>query len=343
MINLSAKLNKKVLTAKVETVPTRNGFGEALVELGEKNKNVVVLSADLTESTRAEDFSKKFPERFFTVGVAEQNLITMASGLGVTGKIPFACSYAVFSPGRNWEQIRTTIAYNNSNVKIAGHHAGLVTGADGATHQSIEDIATMRVIPNMRVFVPCDAIEAKKMTIASAKIYGPIYLRFSRNKTPIITTEETPFNPDKAEIFYNSFLKKIHKGKKGSVLIVACGHMVYDALIAAAELEKSGILSIVLNMHTIKPLDEKTLIECAKKCDAVITAEDHNVIGGLGSAVAEALAKKLPKKMEFVGIKDTFGESGETDELKEKYGINKEAIIRAAEKLTKETNKKSAE
>ncbi len=343
MINPSAKLNKKVLTQKPEMTPIRNGFGSAITQLGEKNKNVVVLSADLTESTRAEDFSKKFPERFFSVGVAEQNLITMASGFGVSGKIPFACSYAVFSPGRNWEQIRTTVAYNNSNVKIAGHHAGLVTGPDGATHQAIEDIATMRAMPNMRIFVPCDAVEAEKMTIAAAKIYGPIYLRFSRNETPVITTKETPLNPDKAEIFYDSSLKKSRKTKKGSVLLVACGHMVYDALLAAKELEEKDIASVVLNMHTIKPLDEKTLIECARRCDGVITAEDHNIIGGLGGAVAEALAKKLPKRMELIGTKDVFGESGETDELKRKYEIDSKAIVKAAEKMIKETKRKTAE
>ncbi len=335
MINEKAKLNKKVLTAKPEMSPTRNGFGEALLELGEKNKNVVALSADLTESTRMEEFSKKYPERFFTVGVAEQNMITIASGFGISGKIPFACSYAVFSPGRNWEQIRTTIAYNNSNVKIAGHHAGLITGMDGATHQAIEDIATMRVMPNMRIFVPCDEIEAKKMTLAAAKLHGPVYLRFSREKTVTITTKDTPFTPERAEIFYSSFLKKTKKKSKGSVLIVACGHMVYDALQAATELEKRNISSIVLNMHTIKPLDEKTLIECAKKCDAVITAEDHSVIGGLGGAVAETLARKLPKKMEFIGVKDCFAESGRIEELKKKYEIDTDAIIKAAEKLIK--------
>ena len=230
MLNPELKLNKNLFDEDVEQKPIRDGYGEGLVLAGEADLNVVALCADLTESTRSEAFSKKFPERFFEVGVAEQNMATIAAGLGVSGKIPFIASYATFSPGRNYEQIRTTIAYNDSNVKIAGHHAGISVGPDGATHQATEDIAIMRAMPNMKVFVPCDAIEAKKATLAAAKIWGPVYLRFGREKSPVITTEETPFTPGKAQIFWQS--------KKPQVIIIACGMLVYNALVAAKELEK---------------------------------------------------------------------------------------------------------
>ncbi|MEK7196017.1 MAG: transketolase C-terminal domain-containing protein, partial [Patescibacteria group bacterium] len=286
MIVKETKLNPKIFNEGVELIPTRNGYGEGLVEAGEKNPNVVVLCADLSESTRSEAFAKKFPERFIEMGVAEQNMATVAAGLGIGGKIPFISSYATFSPGRNWEQIRTTIAYNDSNVKIAGHHAGISVGPDGATHQAIDDIATMRVMANMKVFVPCDAIEAKKATLAAAKLWGPIYLRFGREKTPVITTEETPYTPGKAEIFWQS--------KAPKVAIIACGPILHNALSAAKELEKEKIGTIVVNNHTIKPLDEKTILEIVRKCGAVVTVEEHQVAGGMGSAVAELLAKKCP-------------------------------------------------
>src|SRR3989304_343536 len=264
MLNPSAKLNNDVFDEnKLLMAPTRSGYGEGLVAAGEANNNVVVLCADLTESTRCEAFAQKFPERFFECGVAEQNLATIAAGLGVSGKIPFISSYATFSPGRNWEQIRTTISYNDSNVKIAGHHAGISVGPDGATHQAIEDSATMRVMANMKVFVPCDAIEAKKATAVAAQIWGPIYLRFAREKTPVVTTEETPFAPGKAEIFWQS--------KRPEVAIIACGTLVYNALQAAKELEKEKIGTIVVNNHTIKPMDEHTIVDAAKKCGAVVT------------------------------------------------------------------------
>src|SRR3989344_4145030 len=233
MLNKNLKLNPKIFAADIEEAPTRDGYGKGLLELGEKNPNVVALSADLTESTRAEAFAKKYPERFFEVGVAEQNMATIAAGLGISGKIPFISSYATFSPGRNWEQIRTTIAYNDSNVKIAGHHAGVSVGPDGETHQATEDIATMRAIPNMKVFVPCDAIEARKATIAAAKIWGPVYLRFGREKTPVFTTDKTPFVPGKAEILWYSNTRA-----KPQVLIIGCGAFLYNALLAANELEK---------------------------------------------------------------------------------------------------------
>ncbi len=327
MINENAKLNQKVFEADIEQKPTRDGYGQGLVIAGEDNKNVVVLCADLTESTRSHWFKEKFPERFFEMGVAEQNMATVAAGLGISGKIPYISSYAVFSPGRNWEQIRTTICYNNSNVKICGAHAGVSVGPDGATHQAIEDIATMRVIPNMKIFVPCDAIEAKKTTIAAAKIYGPVYLRFAREKTPVFTTEETPFIPGKAEIFW--------EGKKPQVVIIGAGPILYNALLAAKELEDENIGVLVLNSHTIKPIDEKKIIEVAKKCGAVVTVEEHNIVGGLGGAVAEVLAKNYPTPMEFIGMRDVFGESGEPDEIIEKYGMGVKNIKEAVKKVIK--------
>ncbi|MDP3949008.1 MAG: transketolase C-terminal domain-containing protein [bacterium] len=328
MINPSAKLNNDVFDEnKLLMAPTRNGYGEGLVIAGEANNNVVVLCADLTESTRCEAFAKKFPERFFECGVAEQNLATIAAGLGVSGKIPFVSSYATFSPGRNWEQIRTTIAYNDSNVKIAGHHAGISTGPDGATHQATEDIATMRVIPNMKVIIPCDAIEAKKATLAAAKIWGPVYLRFQREKSPVFTTEDTPFTPGKAEIFWQS--------KKPQVLIIGCGALVHSALLAARELEKEKIGTTVLNVHTIKPLDEEKIVSLAKKIGAVVTVEEHQINGGLGGAVAETLGRRAPAPIEFIGLHDTFGESGLPSQLLEKYKMGVKDIISAAKKANK--------
>jgi len=331
---LHKTLNKKIFEDDIEIKPIRNGYGEALVELGEKFAHVVVLSADLTESTRVEDFAKKFPERFFEVGVAEQNLATIAAGLGVSGKIPFISSYATFSPGRNWEQIRTTISYNNANVKIAGHHAGISTGPDGATHQAIEDIATMRVMPNMTVFVPCDSVEAKKATKSSVHIYGPVYIRCAREKTPIITTEETEFCPGKAEVFWEPKIGKT-KSKKPDVCIMACGTEVYQALRAAEELEKEKIYSTVLNIHTIKPLDEKTIIEYAKRAGAIVTAEEHQILGGLGGAISELLARKHPTPIEFIGMQNTFGESGDYKDLVKKYGLGHKSIIKAVKKVIK--------
>ena len=327
MINPNLKLNPKLFDADIEQKPTRDGYGEGLLIAGEENPNVVVLCADLIESTRCEAFAKKFPERFFECGIAEQNMATIAAGLGISGKIPFISSYAVFSPGRNWEQIRTTIAYNDSNVKIAGHHSGISVGPDGATHQATEDIVLMRSMPNMKVIVPCDAIEAKKATVAAAKIWGPVYLRFSREKTPVLTTEETSFIPGKAEIFYQS--------RKPQVAIIGCGPILFNALLAAQELEKEKIGTVVVNCHTIKPLDEKTIVELAKKYRAIVTVEEHQVYGGLGSAVSEVLAQKQPVPIEFVGIKNVFGESGSPAQLLEKYGIGISHIKMAVKKALK--------
>ncbi|MEK7464713.1 MAG: transketolase C-terminal domain-containing protein [Patescibacteria group bacterium] len=325
MVNKEVKLSEKLFAADIEQKPTRDGYGEGLLVLGEKNKDIVVLCADLTESTRAEGFAKKWPERFFEVGVAEQNMATIAAGLGISGKIPFISSYATFSPGRNWEQIRTTIAYNDSNVKIAGHHTGISVGPDGATHQATEDIAIMRSLPNMKVFVPCDVIEAKKATIAAGKIWGPVYLRYAREKTPIITTDGTPYNPGKAEIFWQS--------KKPICLIIGCGPLLYNALVAARDLEDEGIGTIVLNNHTIKPIDDTRIVELTKKIRAVVTVEEHQVSGGLGGAVAEVLSKHCPTPIEFIGMQDTYGESGAPSELIEKYGMGVEDIKKAVKKV----------
>ena len=327
MINPKAKLNPNLFDDDVEKLPIRNGFGEGVLIAGEADPNVVVLCADLTESTRSDGFAKKFPERFFELGVAEQNMATIAAGLGVSGKIPYIASYATFSPGRNWEQIRTTISYNDSNVKIAGHHAGISVGPDGATHQAVEDIATMRVMANMKVIVPCDAIEARKATVAAAKIWGPVYLRYAREGTPIATTNDTAFTPGKAEIFWES--------KKPQVAIIACGTLVHTALLAAKKLEKEKIGVIVVNNHTIKPLDERTILEVVKKTGAVVTAEEHQVAGGLGSTIAELLAKREPTPQEFVGLQGVFGESGKPEELMEKYGMGVKDIIHAVHAVLK--------
>jgi transketolase len=327
MLNKDLFLNESLFDAEVETLPTRDGFGEALVELGEKNKNVVVLTADLSESTRTDEFAKKFPERFFEVGVAEQNMAAIAAGLAVTGKIPFISSYATFSPGKNWETIRTTIVYNRANVKIAGHHSGIMTGPDGATHQATEDIASVRPWPGITIFIPCDSIEAKKVTIEAEKIEGPVYLRFTRDKTPVITTKKTPFD------------KKIHEywiSNNPKATIFATGYMLYYALLAARNLEKDGIETVVANVSTIKPADEKNIIELSKKTGKVITVEDHQVAGGLGGMIAEILAKNFPTPMEFVGLQDTFAESGNPKDLIKKYKMDQTAIENAVKKLINE-------
>lgn len=322
MLNPDLKLNTKLFDKEIEEKPTRDGFGEALVELGDKDQNVVVLSADLTESTRCEEFAKRFPERFFECGVAEQNMAAIAAGLGVNGKIPFISSYATFSPGKNWETIRTTIIYNESNVKIAGHHSGIVTGPDGATHQATEDIATVRCWPGIKVVVPCDSFEAKKATLAAGQTQGPFYLRFTRDKTPVITTDQTPFSVGKMQTFWVS--------ENPEIVIFASGHLLYFALMAAKKLEEGNVQALVVNAATIKPLDEEVILETAKKTGAVVTVEDHQVTGGLGGAIAEFLGKNLPTPIEFIGLQDTFAESGAPKDLIEKYGLGADAICKAA-------------
>jgi len=322
MLNEKLKLNPRLFDADVEMLSTRDGYGEGLLLLGEKNKNVVVLTADLSESTRADGFAKKFPERFIELGVAEQNLATVAAGMGISGKIAFISSYATFSPGRNWEQIRTTIAFNDSNVKIAGHHAGFSAGPDGATHQALEDVALMRVLPNMKVFVPCDALEARKATFSAAQIWGPVYLRFGREKTPIFTTEGTPFIPGKLEVFWDS--------PRPAVAIIASGPIIGEALKAALELKKRKIEVVVANCHTISPIDKDGIEALAKKAGAIVTVEEHQVRGGLGGAVSEIVCGANPVPMEFIGVKNAFGESGTPAELWQKHGMTARDIVSAA-------------
>ncbi|MBI2064982.1 MAG: transketolase family protein [Candidatus Yanofskybacteria bacterium] len=326
MLNLGAKLVDNFLDKKnVQMVPTRDGFGKGLVEAGEKDERVVVLCADLSESTRVHWFAQKFPSRFIQVGVAEQNMATVASGIANYGKIPFIASYAAFSPGRNNEQVRTTISLANLPVKIVGCHAGVSVGPDGATHQQLEDVALMRVQPNMTVVVPCDAVEAQKATVAIAFNNKPSYIRLGREKSQVFTTPETPFEVGRAEI--------LRDGQ--DVVIVGCGILLYNALAAAEELAKEQIDCMVINSHTVKPLDEKTIIDSAKKCGAVVSVEEHQVNGGLGSAVAECLSRNYPVPQEYIGMQDRFGESGEPDELIEKFGMGIDSIKEAVKKAMK--------
>jgi len=329
MLNPNLKLNEKMFDGEVEQVPIRQGFGEGLLMAGEKNLQVVGLCADLTESTKMNLFSEKFPNRFIQMGVAEQNLASVASGLAAMGKIPFISSYAMFSPGRNWEQIRTTICYNNRPVKIVGSHAGVSVGPDGGTHQAIEDIAITRVIPRMIVLSPCDAIEAKKATLASVDTGTPVYLRLAREKTPIMTTEATPFKIGEAQIFWHPPAG----GENPKVGIIATGALLHKALLVAKELEEKGIEVEVMNLSTVKPLDEKALIILAKKTGRIVTVEEHQIRGGMGGAVAECLAKNYPVPIEFIGVDDQFGQSGTPEELIEHYGMGTKDIIKAVNKI----------
>lgn len=320
MINPAAKLVPNLDDAK--QIPTRNGYGEGVVLAAREDESIVVVCADLTESTRNEGFKKEFPKRFIEVGVQEQLLAAMGAGLALGGKTPFITSYAMFCPGRAWEQVRTNIALNHVNVKVIGSHAGVSVGPDGATHQAIEDIAIMRVIPNMTVIAPADALEARKATVAIAKHVGPCYVRFAREKTPVFTTEETPFKIGQAVL-----LRDGH-----DVAIIACGPLVFNALKAAEALAAEGIDALVLNSHTIKPLDEAAVISAAKRCGAVVTVEEHQAAGGLGGAVAECLAKHQPVPIEFIGVQDRFGESGEPLQLIEHFGMGISHIIDATKK-----------
>jgi len=321
--------SKKILKS------TRDGFGEGLLEAGVQNENVVALSADLTESTRVNLFADKFPERFIQTGVAEQNMASVASGMAAMGKIPFMTSFAIFSPGRNWEQIRTTIAYNNTNVKIVGSHAGVVTGPDGGSHQMLEDIALMRVIPRITVFSPADFEEAKQMTLEAVKIKGPVYIRLSRIAVPEL---------DKVELeLKGSFREEERSDGRGmtpensvitnQVGIIATGHLVHQAIQASQELKKEGIETKVLNLSVIKPLDEKIILEFVKKFKEVVTVEDHQLAGGMGSAVAEFLAQNHPIKIKFIAVKDQFGQSGKPEELLRHYELDALAIKKVVYKV----------
>ena len=332
MLNPNLKLNPKIFNEDVEQVPIRKGFGQGLLLAGEADKNVVGLCADLTESTQMYLFADKFPDRFVQVGVAEQNLVTVASGMAAMGKIPFCSSYAMFSPGRNWEQIKTTITYNDRPVKIVGSHSGISVGPDGGTHQALEDIALMRVMPNIDVISPCDAIEAKKATLALVQTDKPAYLRLAREKTPIITTEETPMQIGKAEIYWMSEVGIAQVG------IIATGGLVARALLAAKELEAEGIKTKVMNLATIKPLDIKAVLALAKECKKIVTVEEHQIAGGMGSAVAEVLAQNFPVPIEFIGVRDLFGQSGSPDELVEHYGMGKNSIVEAVKKVLHRKN-----
>jgi len=336
-INSKAYLIQNLFAKDIKKVKTRDGYGKGLVKAGEKNPQVVVLCADLSESTRSLWFQEKFPARFIEIGVAEQNMASLAAGLAAMGKIPFISSYAVFSPGRNNEQIRTTISYNSwgskpgheLNVKIGGAHAGISVGPDGATHQALEDVALMRLQPGMTVLVPCDEQEAEKATMAAAETPGPVYIRFGRASYPSFTTAKTPFKVGRIEEF--------RSGK--DCTIVANGPLLYEALVAAEKLKKE-IDCQVLNCHTVKPLDEKTLLNAVKKTGCLVTAEEHQWHGGLAGAVCEFVSSAYPVPIKRVGVKDRFGESGEPDELFKAFGLTADDIVkavRAAVKMKKST------
>lgn len=314
-----AYLSDDIGTEHIVTEPNRKGFGRGLKAAGEANDNVVALCADLTESTQISIFRDAFPDRFIEVGIAEQNLVTVSSGMAAMGKVPFCASYAAFCPGRCWEQIRTTICLNNVPVKIIGAHAGVSVGPDGATHQILEDIALMRSLPNMVVIAPCDSKEAEKATVAMAEDKRPNYLRLAREATAVFTTDSTPFEIGKAQVF-----------KEGSdITIIATGTMSYEALVAAQTLEKDGISVEVVHCATIKPLDEETILASIRKTKLVITVEEAQIAGGLGGAVAELLSEKEPTRLHRIGIKDRFGESGKPDELLRAFGLTHTHIAMA--------------
>jgi len=308
-----------------QQIPTRDGYGQALLELGETNPDVVVLTGDLADSTRTLDFKNKYPERFFEMGVAEQNMMGVAAGLALAGKIPFVSSYATFSPGRSWDQLRVSVAYSKANVKIIGAHTGVSVGPDGATHQALEDVAIVRCLPNTTVILPADANQAKQATLAAAAVDGPVYIRLTRENTPVFIPAGAEFSIGKAQIL-----------KDGTdVAIIASGPVVYNALLAADILEKEGINAMVINNHTIKPLDSDTIIAVAKRCGAVVTLEEHQIMGGCGSAVCELLAQNYPVPVEMLGMHDSFGESGEPEQLIKKYGMDKDAVVEAVKRILK--------
>jgi transketolase len=310
---------------KYDSKATRFGFGEALVALGERDERVVVLGGDITGSVMTSYFKDRFPERFFSMGIAEQNATTVAAGLALSGKIPFFASYGAFCALRNADQLRISVCYNEANVKIGGGHSGISVGPDGATHQVLEDIAFLHSLPKMTLVVPCDYVEARKATIAIGEMHGPAYIRFGREATPVFTRDDTPFQLGRAEVF--------REGR--DVAIVACGPMVWEALVAAEELAKEGIEARVINMHTIKPLDTETIAAAARDCGAIVTAEEAQIIGGMGSAVAQIVVKNHAVPMEFVGVADSFGGSGTPDELMKAFGLTHTTIVSAVRKVLK--------
>lgn len=323
---LASHVDKNFDTKDMLSLPSRNGYGEGLLEAGKRDENIVALAADLTESTRTLQFAEAFSNRFVQMGITEQNMASVASGMAAMGKVPFIASYAMFSPGRNWEQIRTTIAYNESNVKIIGAHAGVSVGPDGATHQAIEDIALMRVVPNMVVIAPADVHEARKAVLAAAKYDGPVYIRVGRSNTPVVTTMESPFEIGKAEIFYQK-----NESAEKTLGIAVTGTLLFNALKAAQLLEAEGIGVSVLHVPTIKPLDKEAVLELAKNHDAILTVEEHQRSGGLGGAVTEYLSEVFPRKVIRIGVDDQFGQSGEPEELISHYGMDVEAIVKKGE------------
>ena len=300
-------------------IPMRDGYGKALLKLIGNGKPVVALDADVAKSTRTVWVRDQSPEHFLDMGIAEQDMVGTASGLALGGIIPFASTYGVFLAGRAWDQIRTTVCYNNLNVKLAGAHAGISVGPDGATHQALEDVALMRVLPNMTVVVPCDAVETEKATLALAEREGPCYIRFGREAVPVITDEDSPFEIGKANV--------LRDGK--DAVLFANGAMVYEGLEAAKQLAGEGIDLMVVNLHTVKPLDQEAVLAAARKTGRVITAEEHQAAGGMGSAVAECLAQHYPVPMRILGMQDGFGESGAPDELMKRYGFSSDAIYQA--------------
>jgi transketolase len=319
---LKEHLNQKLFDTDVETIANRVGYGTGLLALGEKNENVVALCADLTESTQTHLFAEKFPERFIQMGIAEQSMASVASGMAAMGKVPFVASYAMFSPGRSWEQVRTTVAYNNVNVKIIGAHSGISVGPDGATHQALEDVALMRVVPNMIVVAPCDALEAERATHALAEYVGPAYMRLAREKTAVITTLKTPFVIGKAEVY----MEKVDAPH--GVAIIASGTVLVEALRAGKILNEKGVGATVVNMATVKPLDEAMVLSLAETHDFIVTVEEHQIAGGMGSAVAEFLSETHPIKVVRLGVRDMFGQSGTQEELLAHYNLDAAAIIK---------------
>jgi transketolase len=331
MLNAEAKLSAKVFADDIDQKPTRDGFGTGTVEAGKADTNVLVLCADLAESTRAEWFQKEFPDRFIEMGVAEQNMATVASGMARAGKVPFIASYAAFNPGRNYEQIRTTIALNKMPVKVCGMHAGVSVGPDGATHQMLEDIGMMRMLPGMTVIAPGDAEEARKAVIVAAKTDGPVYLRFGRSATPVFTTSDTPFEIGKALLLWNADAPR--------VALLSTGALSYTALLAAKALAEEGIESVVLHVPCIKPLDEAAVLDAARRTGCVVTIEEHQAVGGFGSAVAEFLSTHHAVPIKRLGIADQFGQSGTPDELLAHYGLDLNSVKKAVRDLINTTGR----
>ncbi len=321
-MKLADHINPKIFDADVAQEPNRAGYGKGLLKAGTLNERIVALAADLTESTQTHLFANQFPERFVQMGIAEQSMASVAAGMAAMGKIPFIASYAMFSPGRNWEQVRTTIAYNGSNVKIIGAHSGISVGPDGATHQAIEDMAIMRVIPNMVVIAPCDILEAEKATLAAAAYDGPVYIRLAREKTPIMTTEKSPFVIGKAGVYAEK-----NPAHSKSVGIIGAGTILYQAMVAGKMLEEQGIGASVMNIGSVKPLDTEAVLNFANSHDFLITVEEHQAAGGLGSTIAEFLSEVRPTKVLRVGVRDLFGQSGTPDELLAHYKLDAKSIV----------------